>query len=64
MDTPMGRPTVLTPAEEQLLVTYILHMAAIGFPLMLNDLFIEVQKIVLSDGRPHMMKNSKPGEAQ
>ena len=63
MDTPMGRPTILTAVEEQLLMTYILHMAVIGFPLTLNDLFLEVQKIVLSDGRPNMMKNGKPGEA-
>ena len=62
MDTPMGRPTVLTPAEEQLLVSYILHMAVIGFPLTVNDLFTEVQKIVLSDGRKHKMKDGKPGE--
>ena len=46
MDTPMGRPTVLTAAEEQLLVTYILHMAVIGFPLTFNDLFLEVFCVV------------------
>ena len=62
MDTPMGQPTVLTPAEEQLLVSYILHMAVIGFPLTVNDLFTEVQKIVMSDGRKHKMKDGKPGE--
>ena len=62
MDTPMGRPTVLTPAEEQLLISYILHMAVIGFPLTVNDLFTEVQKIILSDGRKHKMKDGKPGE--
>ena len=63
MDTPMGRPTVLTVAEEKLLVTYVLHMAMIGFPLMLSDLCVEVQKIVVSDGRRNPMKDGKPGEA-
>ena len=58
----MGRPTVLAPTEEQLIVTYILYMAVIRFPLTVNDLFTEVQKIVLSTGRKHTMKDGKPGE--
>ena len=62
METPIGRPTVLTPAEEELLVHYILHMAMIGFPLTVNYLFSEVQKIVLADGRKSTMKDGKPGE--
>ena len=53
---------MLTPAEEELLVRYIFHMAMIGFPLTVNDLFSEVQKIVLADGQKSTMKDGKPGE--
>ena len=61
MDTPLGRPTVLTAAEELQLVEHIQNMADIGFPLTTDDFLGEVAEIVKAEKRPNPFKDGKPG---
>jgi hypothetical protein len=58
-----GPDPILTCAEEDLLVDYIIACANIGYPLDKNDLKDTVKIILDKDGRPNMFKNNRPGDA-
>ena len=62
MSVCLGRPTVLTEAEEQYIVNYILHMASIGYPLTIDQVKAEVSVIIKEDGRLNPFTDDKPGE--
>ena len=57
----IGRHTVLTDDEEQVLVNYIKFMSSIGYPLTRMDLRQEVQKVIRRDGRKNPFKDGLPG---
>ena len=56
-----GPQTVLTSAEESVLVEYVNLMARIGFPIKRQELSSEVKKILDIDGRKNPFKDNKPG---
>lgn len=60
--TKPGPKTVLTAAEEDVLVNYIKLMADIGYPVSRAELKREVKKILDTDGRKNPFKNNLPGE--
>lgn len=57
-----GRSTVLTKAEETVLVDYCKLMASVGYPLIGYQLLAEVKKVLDHDGRPTPFKNNLPGK--
>ena len=57
-----GRATVLTKAEEQVLVDYCKLMAEIGYPLKRFELCSEVKRCLDHDGRRTPFNNNLPGK--
>ena len=58
---PPGRSTVLTSAEEEVLVNYCTLMSSIGYPLKRSELLVEVKWVMDHDGRKTPFKNNLPG---
>ena len=56
-----GPDTILTAAEEQMLVNYVIHMAEIGYGRTREHLCNTVKEILEKDGRPNPFKNNRPG---
>ena len=59
-----GRPgpaSILTPAEEQRLVNYAVHMAQIGYGYTRDQILNIVAKIVAKDGRKNPFVDGRPG---
>ncbi|XP_033753176.1 uncharacterized protein LOC117336676 [Pecten maximus] len=59
--SPGTRPT-LTKQEEKTLVTYIQHMADVGYPLTRKEILLEVKKVLDTDGRKTPFNNNMPGK--
>lgn len=57
----MGPPTVLTDAEEQLLVNRVIANAKKGIPLKRSTLIQTVQEVIEGDGRDIPFTNGTPG---
>lgn len=57
----IGRDTVLSEAEEEVLVNWLIQLAKCGFPRKRSDLINTVANIVKDDGRPNAFKNGRPG---
>lgn len=55
-----GPDTILTAAEEKLLVDYTIHMAEIGFGRTQEQICNTVKNILDKDGPPNPFKNNKP----
>ena len=53
--------TVLTSAEEQRLVNWVLHMSQIGYGWTRFEVIDTVKRIVETDKRPNPFNNNKPG---
>lgn len=62
--TPMSRPskTVLTTAEEQKLVDWVLHMARIGYGRTRQEVLDTVKRIIDADNRPNPFTDNRPGK--
>ncbi|XP_053402897.1 uncharacterized protein LOC123562153 [Mercenaria mercenaria] len=62
--TPMSRPskTILTTAEEQRLVDWVLHMARIGYGRTRQEVLDTVKRIIDADERPNPFKDNRPGK--
>lgn len=58
----MGPDTVLSGAEEQTLVDWLLNLAKCGFPQKPTDLLNTVQKIILEENRKTPFKDGLPGK--
>lgn len=58
--TKPGPKTILTKAEETVLVNYAKLMAEIGCPLSRPEFCREVKKILDLDGRPNPFQNNLP----
>ena len=58
----IGASTVLTPAEEDVLVLWLQSCLKRGFPRQDENLLNEVQKILIEDERDNPFKDSKPGK--
>ncbi len=59
-----GRPgpaSILTPAEEQRLVDYAVHMAQIGYGCTRDQILNIVAQIVAKDGRKNPFVDGRPG---
>ena len=57
-----GPPTVLTTAEEQMLVDWALHMADIGYGHTREQLCATVKEILDKDGRENPFTDNYPGK--
>ena len=57
-----GPATVLTSAEEDMLVQWSLHMADIGYGRTREQLCLTVKKILDKDGRPNPFRDNYPGK--
>ena len=51
---------ILTEEEELCLVQFVKDLVKAGFPATDCDLFDQVQKLLLKDGRQNPFENSKP----
>lgn len=62
--TPMARSskTVLTSAEEQRLVDWVLHMSRIGYGRTRQEVLDTVKRIIEVDGRTNPFKDNRPGK--
>ena len=60
--SPRGHPTILTNAEEELIVTAVVASGEYGFGRDKVDILSIVQDFVTTMGRPNPFKNGKPGE--
>ena len=56
-----GPDTILTVAEEQMLVDYLIHTAQIGYGRTKEHLCNTVKEILENVGRPNPFKNNRPG---
>lgn len=56
-----GAPTALTKAEEDQLVKYVLYSQRVGYPLTMEELRTEVQKIVGLHNRKTPFTDGRPG---
>ena len=56
-----GPDTVLTAAEEEKIVEYIVHMSKIGYGRTKENVSRIVQKILVEEGRPKPFKDNLPG---
>jgi len=56
-----GPASVLTQAEEQLLMDHILACGKIGYPLSKKDVKLLVKTIITEDGRENPFTESMPG---
>ena len=54
--------TVLTPAEEKMLVDWAIHMGRIGYCRTRGELLDTVKKILDSDGRKNPFTKNRPGK--
>ena len=59
--TKPGSKTILTSAEEAVLVNYLKLMADVGYPVSRLELKTEVKKLLDRDGRNTPFKNNMPG---
>lgn len=57
-----GPATILTPAEENMLVQWSLHMADIGYGRTREQLCMTVKKILDKDGRVNPFRDNCPGK--
>ena len=58
----LGRSTILTMAEEQVLENYIKDMARVGYPVQKHELLGEVKRVLDHDGRATPFRNNTPGK--
>lgn len=58
----LGKTPFLTQAEEARISLWAQHMAQIGYGQIKRELKQAVQRILLSEGRPHPFKDSLPGK--
>lgn len=58
----IGPETTLTSAEEELLVKWLLQIAAAGFPATKLQLLDSVQMLIIKLNRPNKFKNNRPGK--
>ncbi|XP_059058131.1 uncharacterized protein LOC131851625 [Achroia grisella] len=58
----MGPQTVLSKAEEDILVKWLVAMSEKHFPVNRELLMESVQKIIVEQGRPSPFTNNKPGK--
>ena len=56
-----GPDTILTAAEEQKLVDYVIHMAEIGYRCTEEHICDTVKEILDKNGRPNPFNNNRPG---
>lgn len=56
-----GKPTILTPTEEELLVKWVKKLAECGFPVSKQQLLFSVSKLVDELGRDNNFTNGVPG---
>ena len=57
-----GPDTILTTAEEEMLVNYAIHMSEIGYGCTKEQILLTVKKILDTDHRPNPFKANKPGK--
>lgn len=57
-----GPPTVLNPAEENMIVEWALHMADIGYGRTREQVCLTVKKILDKDGRDNPFIDNYPGK--
>lgn len=62
LDARIGRPSVLTPEEEKLIVNWIVDIAKAGFPVTKDALVSSVSRLVKDLGRDNPFTESVPGE--
>lgn len=62
LKVPLGRPSVLSPKEEQTLVDWINNVSNAGFCVKKEQILTSVARLVKELNRPNPFSGSKPGE--
>lgn len=58
----MGRPSILTPVEEQVLVDWVVTIGAAGFPVSKDQILASVEKVMSNLKRENPFSETGPGE--
>lgn len=61
IDRKMGPQSILSPAEENILEDWILHLASRRFPVTRDQLLDSVQALIKKLGKPNPFTNNRPG---